>query len=156
MFALEEQTTHLAAELETTKAELATITGKYEEEKEGRAVAEVAKSAFRMLKNKYQAEAENKTEELDDANENLASAKRGRARANAAAAEGKVRLALAKKDGGGGGRRGAGAEEDDGTQPYVSDARIMDGTLADVVPYQKGLTEEYHAASVALKKTAGG
>ena len=32
----------------------------------------------------------------------------------------------------------------------------MDGTPADLVPYQKGLTEEYHAASVALKKTAGG
>lgn len=32
----------------------------------------------------------------------------------------------------------------------------MDGTPADLVPYQKGLTEEYHAASVALKKNRGG
>ena len=71
--------------------------------------------------------------------------------ANATAAQAKIRLGLLRRERG---EREANRPAKDEPQPYVSDARIMDGTPEDLVPYQKTLTDEYHKASVALKREA--
>lgn len=151
VFALEEQVAHVSAELESATANLTEMTKSRDEEREGRLTAEVAKSAFRMLKNKHQAAAETAVEELEDALEDLQTAKDGRAAANATAAQAKIRLGLLRRERG---EREANRPAKDEPQPYVSDARIMDGTPEDLVPYQKTLTDEYHKASVALKREA--
>ena len=148
--ALETSTAEMSSRLEATTATLATTTRDRDTERSGRLQANLAKATFRMLKNKFQADAENAADALVDAEEALEAAKTSRAVAHVNAAQAKIRLALLRN-----GKLAGGSvsrEPEDGRPPpFVSDAKIMEGTPDDLVPYQKMLAEEYHAASVALK-----
>jgi chromosome segregation ATPase len=147
--ALETSTAEMSSRLEATTATLATTTRDRDAERSGRLQANLAKATFRMLKNKFQADAENAADALVDAEEALEAAKTSRAVAHVNAAQAKIRLALLRN-----GKLAGGPprEPEDGRPPsFVSDAKIMEGTPEDLVPYQKMLAEEYHAASVALK-----
>ena len=87
-----------------------------------------------------------------DAEEALEAAKTSRAVAHVNAAQAKIRLALLRNGKLAGGTASVSREPEDGRPPpFVSDAKIMEGTPEDLVPYQTMLAKEYHAASVALK-----
>ena len=150
--ALETSTAEMSSRLEATLATLATTTRDRDSERSGRLQANLAKAAFRMLKNKFHADAENAADALVDAEEALEAAKTSRAVAHVNAAQAKIRLALLR-NGKLAGKPPLAATSPEGgaPPPFVSDAKIMEGTPDDLVPYQKMLAEEYHAASVALK-----
>ena len=152
--ALSTSTAEMSSRLEATTATLATTTRDRDAERSGRLQANLAKATFRMLKNKFQADAENAADALVDAEEALEAAKTSRAVAHVNAAQAKIRLALLRNGKLAGGTASVSREPEDGLlrpPPFVSDAKIMEGTPDDLVPYQKMLAEEYHAASVALK-----
>ena len=150
--ALETSAAEMSSRLEATTATLATTTRDRDAERSGRLQANLAKATFRMLKNKFQADAENAADALVDAEEALEAAKTSRAVAHVNAAQAKIRLALLRNGKLAGGSFFVSREPEDGRPPpFVSDAKIMEGTPDDLVPYQKMLAEEYHAASVALK-----
>ena len=150
--ALETSTAEMSSRLEATLATLATTTRDRDSERSGRLQANLAKAAFRMLKNKFHADAENAADALVDAEEALEAAKTSRAVAHVNAAQAKIRLALLR-NGKLAGKPPLAATSPEGgaPPPFVSDAKIMEGTPEDLVPYQTMLAKEYHAASVALK-----
>jgi predicted nucleic acid-binding Zn-ribbon protein len=152
--ALETSTSEMSARLKASLATVATTTMDRNRERSGRLQANLAKSIFRMLKNKFQADAENAADALVDAEEALEAAKTSRAIAHVNAAQAKIRLALLRN----GKLHGGPPREpvDERPPSFVSDDKIMGGTPADLAPYQKMLTREYHAASVALQTGHGG
>ena len=150
--ALETSTAEMSSRLEATLATLATTTRDRDSERSGRLQANLAKAAFRMLKNKFHADAENAADALVDAEEALEAAKTSRAVAHVNAAQAKIRLALLRNGKLAGKPPLAATSLEGGAPPpFVSDAKIMEGTPEDLVPYQTMLAKEYHAASVALK-----
>ena len=150
-YALETSTAEMKVRLQGALTTLETTTTERNTERSGRLQANLAKSIFRMLKNKFQADAENAGDALVDAEEALEAAKTSRAIAHVNAAQAKIRLALLRNARKNNGNEGSG-DTDPEPPPYLMDAQIMEGTPSDLVPYQKMLTDEYHAASVQLKK----
>ena len=97
VFALEEQMAHVSAELESTTANLTEMTKSRDEERED-------DSPHRWRKRVSHAQGQTPggggaaVEELEDALEDLQTAKDGRAAANATAAQAKIRLGLLRRE----------------------------------------------------------